>query len=196
MTDLLLPFVNRRIDESHEHIKQKADNEVWITDLTECPKKAEFRVKMPDYNLPTPSTIVGDFVHVGVLLWLREFYEAEIEKEITKEIDGWTIKGRIDAILEEGIVVEIKFMRASPERTALPHHVEQLRLYLWLTGLEKGVLLYVTPDGIYEHVITTPLKDEQVRMLLREEQTPRWDWECQYCSWSSFCEKKVRKERK
>jgi len=196
MSDLLLPFIDAKIQEAQRKIEEKAEDEVWITDLTECPRKAEFRVKMPDYNLPTPSTIVGDFVHVGVLSWLREFYDAEIEKEITKEIDGIKVKGRVDAILEEGIVVEVKFMRASPERTALPHHIEQVRLYLWLTEKEKGIILYITPDGIYEHPINVPYTDEQVKSLLAVQEIPRYDWECQYCSWSAFCEKKVRRERK
>jgi len=196
MSDLLLPFIDAKIQEAQRKIEEKAEDEVWITDLTECPRKAEFRVKMPDYNLPTPSTIVGDFVHVGVLSWLREFYEAEIEKEITKEIDGWRVKGRIDAVVNDQFIVEIKFMRASVEREPLPHHIEQVRLYLWLTGLEKGVLLYVTPEAVYEHEITIPYRDEQVAELLREKQIPRYDWECSYCNWSGFCERKVRRERK
>jgi len=196
MTDLLLPFVNQRINETQRKLEEKTEDERWVSELVECSKKSEFRLKLPEYDLPSPATMVGEFVHRGVLQWFEEYYEAEIEKEITKELDGWTIKGRVDAILDDKFLVEVKFMRASPEREPLGHHKLQLRLYLWLTDLEKGVLLYVTPEAIYEHTIDIPFTDEQVRMLLREEQTPRWDWECGYCSWSSFFEKKVRRERR
>jgi len=196
MTDFLLPFINRKIEESQQHLEEKAENEVWVSELVECSKKSELRLKMPYLDVPSPTTLVGQLVHLGAYVALRQFFDADYEVEAEKEIDGIKVKGRIDAILKEGIVVEVKFMRASVEREPLAHHVKQLRLYLWLTGLEKGVLLYVTPDGIYEHEIDMPLRDEQVRMLLQDQQAPRYEWECSYCPWSGFCEKKVRKERR
>jgi len=196
MTDLLLPFINQKIEEARRKLEEKQPHEIWITELVECQKKAHFRLAMPEFNLPNPATITGEFVHKGILAWLKHYYEARTEVEMEKELGGWLFKGRIDAILDDGTVVEVKFMRSSVERAPLEHHLEQLRLYLWLTGLEKGVLLYVTPEAVYEHVITTPFKDEQVIALLQDKRTPKYDWECGYCNWSSFCEKKVRRERR
>jgi len=147
-------------------------------------------------DTPNPATLTGHLVHLGTYAVFRQFFDADFEVETEREIDGIKVKGRIDVVLKEGIVVDVKFMRSSTERKPLEHHIEQLRLYLWLTELERGVLLYITPDGIYEHTVDVPYTDEQVRALLHEEQAPKWDWECSYCNWAGFCEKKVRRERK
>ena len=120
--------------------------------------------------------------------------EVEYEREVIVDNVSYIVKGRIDAIVGDN-VVEIKTSR-SDINIPHPHHVQQVRVYLWLTGLRRGLLVYLTPERIAEFYIETPASDGEIIDLIRSiiagEPAPRYSWECNYCAYSSLCPRKTR----
>ena len=64
----------------------------------------------------------------------------------------------------------------------------QVQLYLWLSGRERGVIIYVTPSKFREFEVYPEFEDdEDVAILVDEWLSPKYDWECNYCEFSSVC---------
>ena len=143
---------------------------------------------------------MGVLLHKGLVKFLSEqgIYDVLEEVEVKRKIGEWTVKGRVDAWLvkEDGeeIIVEIKTSRRD---VGIPyqHHIEQLKLYLWLTKVRKGLLVYITPDRITEYEVNTPATDEEVMMYIedfvKKARVPRFDWECKLCMWNNICNRKI-----
>lgn len=186
---------------------QKEKDTLYVTDLLRCPLKISFEEKYKELAMSqiyAPAAILGDLVHKGLESFGNiEDYKIHTEVEAKKEVQlleenrKITIKGRADIILEkengERIVVEIKSSRTDK---GLPHkhHMMQLQAYLWLFGIGKGILLYVTPDRITEFETTKPLDDVTILRLVQENlslsPSPRFSWECKYCTFSILCPNK------
>jgi len=172
-----------------QHIYGRDKNTIYATELVECPKKREFRKQLWFLELFNSATLVGELVHYGIEHLLKEiikdgYVEVEVERE--KSIDNFVIKGRIDAIVDD-VIYEFKFMRSIKGSLPLPHHVEQLQIYGWLTGLEEGYIVYITPSGLKEYFHELTYSDDNIRMLLMQKRVPRYEWECQYCAFSEYC---------
>ena len=191
--------LRKKLEEYLSHVKE--ENTLYVTDLVRCPLKNYYEKTYKELAMSevfTPSAILGDFVHAGLEDFIKNNFansqaEMDVEREILVNGRQIKIKGRIDALAEidgEKTVIEIKTARADK---GLPHehHKAQLQIYLWITGIKKGLLVYVTPDRITEYPINEPL-DEAVVIRLAEEtlkmsKTPRYSWECKYCVFSSVC---------
>lgn len=96
----------------------------------------------------------------------------EAEREITN-VDP-PIRGFIDAIVEidgERAVVEIKTTREEAFRarqttmTAMPQHMYQILLYLKLTGLKTGILLYENRNDLSMLAIRVDLDEENEAII-------------------------------
>lgn len=186
---------------------QKEKDTLYVTDLLRCPLKISFEERYKELAISqvfSPAAILGDLVHKGLeTLGSIEGYKINAEVEGKREIQlsdqnrKITIKGRADIILEkesgEKIIVEIKSSRSDK---GLPHkhHMMQLQAYLWLFGIGKGILLYITPDRIAEFETSTPLDDATIIKLVQQNlalsPSPRFDWECKYCIFSILCPNK------
>ena len=191
-------------NEFEKFISVKEENTLYVTDFVRCPLKnyyEKIHKELAKSGVFTPSIILGDFVHVGLEEFIKNnFANAQTEVDVEREIivNGRQIKiqGRIDALAEidgEKTVIEIKTTR-SDKGLPYEHHKAQLQIYMWMTGIKKGLLVYVTPDSITEYPINEPL-DEAVVIRLTEEtlkmsKTPRYSWECKYCVFSSICPSK------
>ncbi|MEM0173989.1 MAG: CRISPR-associated protein Cas4 [Sulfolobaceae archaeon] len=195
----------KKLEEYYSH--ERKENVFYVTDLTRCPLKVKFEQEYRELALSeifTPAGILGDLVHRGIQSSLNiEGYEAEVEVEKEKglEIEGksYIIKGRADIVLKsktnnETLIIEIKTARRDD---GLPqkHHILQLRLYLWLFEVNKGILLYVTPDRITEYIIEGALDTASVMRLVEENirlaPAPRYIWECSYCIFAKLCPNKA-----
>jgi len=175
--------------EREEHERQQ--NKIWITDLCRCPRKAEYEQRFPNLVQSfRPVYILGHLVHVGLQSILKTYKDVEIEAKGEKQLDDYTVVGRIDVLLGD-IGVEIKYSR---DDKYLPynHHVLQCKLYNWLFELDRTYLFYVTPDRIAEYEITERATDDQVLKLIRQTKAPRFDWECRYCEFSCICDVRKR----
>jgi len=183
-------IIKKEIEEDISKRKEKKENEIWVSDLISCKKKVEFYRKFPEMFIIEPKLYIGKFIHTGIQEVLKEIYEnVEIEKEVEKEIDGKIIKGRVDAILDDTIL-EIKYTSNTNLKEPYPHHIIQLKIYLWLTQKNKGKLIYITPNNLLEFDVDGEFKDEDIIELIKNEKSPMWDWECCYCPFKPLCSQK------
>ncbi|MEM0021144.1 MAG: CRISPR-associated protein Cas4 [Fervidicoccaceae archaeon] len=189
---LLKKFYIERLKDYNERISDmKNPKIIYVTDLTYCPLKRDYRREYTELSFQfEPYMILGDMVHRGIQEQLSDMgYEIEKEFSLDVNVDGelYTIKGRIDAYSPESIV-EIKTARSG---IGLPHehHMMQLKIYMKMTGVTKGTLIYVTPDRFAEYSVSSANIDlaELVRRHLSKEKVPLWNWECRSCIYSRFC---------
>jgi len=172
-----------------EHVKKRKPNEIYVTELTECPKKREFRKNLWFLETTKPSFIIGKLIHIGLQEFIRILFpdsKVETELEVSKLFENVLIKGRIDAIIDD-VVVEIKYARGIKGELPLLHHEEQIQVYGWLTGLTDGIIVYVTPDGVKEYELELTYNDNNIYRLLNDKRVPRYEWECSYCVYSNWC---------
>lgn len=196
LTDLIYKW---RISETINRLEKKLDNEIYVIDLIHCPLKYYYQKQYKELTIASainPVTILGELIHYGIeeiILKIFNMANVKIETEFVKEIevDGaiYIIKGRIDAIVDD-YIIEIKSSRSD---TFIPqtHHVIQTRIYLWLTGYRKAILLYITPNRIVQFDIDDPATNGEisdlVRGILYRSPIPRYPWECNYCIYSVLC---------
>ena len=176
-------------DEELEHIKTRKENEIYVTELVECPMKREFRKDLWHLEVTNPSLILGRLVHEGLELLVKQLFpdeEVKTEVEVERELDDKVIRGRIDAIVGDRII-EIKYMRGIKGDLPLEHHKYQLRLYKWMTGMRKGSIIYITPDGIKEYDEDKPVNNAEILQIIEDNRIPKYDWECKYCAFAKYC---------
>jgi len=183
-----IQFLLDRYEETKKRLEEKRDNEIWVTDLIGCKLKPYFARQHPIAISDNLSLLIGDLVHQGFLKWLAEKYNAKIEVEFERQFGQYVIKGRVDAIAN-GCIYELKYMREHNGDEPLEHHVRQVRLYMWLAGVKRGKLIYITNNRFCEYDIENPYHDSDVEVLLNTWDAPRYDWECKYCPYAFICEK-------
>lgn len=182
--DFLAKWIRRKVEEAKEH--KREPNVFWVTDLVRCDMKRSLELLLPPEIVSLfyikPQIIHGELVHAGTEAWF-----GVREEEVERQLGPYKVRGRPDVWLkDEGTVVEIKVVR--PEaKVPMDHHVLQLRIYMWLTGAKFGRLLYITHEWIKEYTVEDPLTDEGVLGLIEDRRSPRYDWECDYCPYKSFC---------
>lgn len=194
---------NYKVTEAKDKLKRKMENEIYVTDLVYCPLKYRYQREFVDIAIASsisPATLLGEFVHKGLEKLIQEvlgpaaMVAVEVERERDVVVDGvrYIVKGRVDMVVED-VVIEIKSGHGGLG-IPLAHHVLQARLYLWLTGLPKAVLLYVTRNRLAEFVVSEPSTDGEVSDLIRSlvsgRPAPRYTWECRYCPYSMLCPQK------
>lgn len=193
-----------RIDEASKRLEKKLDNEFYVTDLVYCPLKYRYQKlyrELAVISAISPAAILGELAHYGLEKVLVDLLgegnvktEVEYEKHVEVENTMYIVKGRVDAVIGD-YIVEIKTGRSD---ISIPqsHHILQTRIYLWLTGFRKALLLYVTQNRIAEYLVDTPASDGEISDLVRGILTglpaPRYAWECDYCTYSTLCPSKSR----
>lgn len=183
-------FIDLDIKERYAHSVFRQPNVIWVSELVQCCKKAQYYEKFPELYQMEPRFWLGKIVHMGFQEFLRKEYGAEIEVEYSKELGNIVISGRIDAIVKDW-VVEIKYTSDVYKNEPNDHHVKQVQLYLWLTGLEKGKLIYISPKKFMEFDVLEKPSDDEVLMYYDTWKSPRYDWECNYCPFSAICSNAV-----
>lgn len=191
-----------RVSDSARHAGERKPNELYVTDLVYCPLRYRYQAEYRELALASsfsPATLLGTLAHSGFGRVLEELFGDKVRLEVdygkSVKVDGdlYVVVGRVDAVVGD-TVVEFKTARSD---ASIPQeqHVLQVRVYLWLTGLRKGIILYATPDRVAEYEVQDPATDEEVARLVRETVTgrpaPRYQWECRYCAFSVICPRKV-----
>ncbi|BBL47846.1 CRISPR-associated protein Cas4 [Metallosphaera sedula] len=201
----------RRLNDKKAH--ERKENVIYVTDLLYCPLKPKLRERFRELTYAesyNPSTLQGSLIHESVERILREELNAEVEVPISKEIvigdQTYTILGRADAI-KDNVIIEVKTSRAD---VGIPRseHVLQVRIYLNLINSDPkwnnrsvqnrtyyGVLLYITPDRVTEFHIEDGISDDELSGLVQDflyaRDTPKQEWECEYCVFDRVCPNKV-----
>jgi len=164
---------------------------VYVTDLVSCSQKRAFRIMYPELTFKfDPTLLLGELVHIGLEEILKE-HGFECEKDFSKTISGYEVRGRVDAINDK-CIVEIKTARSDK---GLPHehHIAQLQIYLNMLERDVGILVYVTPDRIAEYVVNRDNIDVEtlLKQTVENIKHPRYEWECRYCIFSKICPYRV-----
>lgn len=171
---------------------------IFVTDLTRCPMKRIYSINYPELSfaeITNGRTLIGELIHSGIERLLKDILGDEITIESegvsrskTVEVDGkeYTITGRIDAIINGGIGLEIKW---TSNHNSLPTepHIDQASLYNWLYGFKYTILLYLTSEGIYEYEIDERMSEDEIVRRIKAERTPLYEWECEYCEYKEIC---------
>lgn len=186
ITEKLLEFMKKK----DEDLRGKTDeNTFLLTELLECPKKREFRRIIGYIEKTNPALILGSIIHEGLEEILKRVLKpgmllVEVEHEF--QLGNIKILAKPD-IMTEDYIVEIKYMRSIGGSLPLPHHWEQLQAYLALFEREKGYIVYITSDGLKEYEVEREWTIDNIYTVLNYKKTPRYDWECRYCSFAPFC---------
>jgi len=171
-------------------------NVVRVTELVQCLLKSWLE-RVHGY-LPSDKKLVvlvlGDDVHY---LMNARFPLGEGEVRVEKEYKGVRIRGRVDRILGDA-VLEFKTASRVP-LSPLDHHVDQLQLYLWLTGKERGFVVYVSKVNGDVKAFEVVRDEERVSELLdralilskclKEGVRPKPEpgWLCKFCEFRNKC---------
>jgi len=207
ITELLYRLQLEEFEEHYARLLSRPGT-VWVSALVLCPTRWRLMLRFPELAKADfrGSYALGRAAHLGVEQLLRDHaqdlgfskVETEVEVERRVTVDGASVllSGRVDALGLSGggrTVIEVKTARGD---YGLPHehHLLQLRIYMWMLGASRGVLLYLTPDRVAEYEVGEPLSEGEVadlvRGFLRGEPSPRYDWECGYCPYAPLCPRK------
>lgn len=171
-------------------------NLIYVTELTQCLRKSWYARAMgiPPADEKIVVLLLGDDVHY---LINSQFPLGEGEKSFEKEYNGVRVRGRVDRIVGSTIL-EFKTISRLPQEP-LPHHVEQMQLYFWLSDSSKGFLVYVAKTNGGIRVFEVERDEETIKMLLEkavmlsdslkkgEPPDPEKSWLCDYCEFRAQC---------
>jgi hypothetical protein len=99
-----------------------------------------------DYNLGMVLELgvkVEDLV--GQILQDHIDPDWKIERGVVVKQDGWS--GIIDFMLDERIPVEVKYSAQKPRPSIKENHIYQLCAYMYILGLNQGVVINITGNG-------------------------------------------------
>lgn len=188
-----------KVSETKRRLEEKRDNEIFVTDLIYCPLKYRYQKVYKELVLGTafsPVTLYGEIIHHGlekflVMLFGEDNIRIEVEYARNMYVDNniYIIKGRIDAIIED-CVIEIKSSN-SDKNIPHEHHITQTRIYLWISNLDRALLIYITPSRIAEYEVKGAVSNGELTDLIRSiivgQPAPRYSWECRYCIYAILC---------
>ncbi|MCD6198939.1 MAG: PD-(D/E)XK nuclease family protein [Deltaproteobacteria bacterium] len=200
----------------------RARTDIYVTDLTGCARKAYYNILFCANPPPTTHMIVGRLCHLGFQALLAsykdEFKElrnvlAEVDMQVPLN-DVWTLKGRVDLLVEvddEVHLIELKFSRSAAKNPDLKDmYVVQLNTYLgmfmqiqkpsvpvhgWLVIFDTGntklrieALRVEYNEAMYRETVNKAL---DIARAVEEQEPPKpepkADWECKYCPWRALC---------
>jgi len=194
--------VNRWIMKAMDNPKILSRDEIMVTEVAApCLRRSYYnRVRG---SLPSPSEFlksIGNDVHLKLQEVLRD-EGCDTEVSISIELDGFRLRGRIDALCEElgeKVVLEFKTANEIPEKP-YDSHVMQLQAYLLMLKLKKGYLIYLSRTNGRVKVFKILRDNKAVKKLierarqlykaltdLKPPATEKGPW-CQDCPFSHIC---------
>ncbi len=171
-------------------------NIVFVTELTQCLRKSWFNraFSSPPGDEKIVVLVLGDDVHY---LMNTQFPLGEGEYSVEKEYKGVIIKGRIDRVVGD-VIVEFKTASRLPDEP-YEMHLDQLQLYLWLSGRKRGFIVYVSKTNGKIKVFEIDRDDERIDILLEKALAfsnclkegkaplPEPGWLCKVCEYVEHC---------
>ncbi len=190
----------RRVWEKNRWVFTPPHNRIYVTEVTQCPLKAWLNrtIGGPTSKEKMVVLILGDDVHY---LLQNEFPLGLAEKSYEKKYGDITIVGRVDREMGD-VLLEFKTASRIPGK-ALSHHVDQMQLYFWLTGKERGFIVYVAKTNGQVKAFEVRRDEERISELLEraaelsrslakgKPPLPRLSeeekWQCRYCEFTDYC---------
>ena len=162
--DNILPMLIESLEE--EYSKPREGNHV--SDIVLCPRKTCYQkidpipLDMKSLNFFSSGRAIHESLQVLANRYPDRF---EIEKEVVSNTNADAITGHIDLYDKiEGVPIEAKSMRVKDITEPKPHHVDQLKAYMALTGSNHGILLY----QLLLHFEDKPWREYHITMSLEE----------------------------
>ena len=139
--------VNKWIMKAIDNPKILSRDEIMVTEAAStCLRRSYYnRVRG---SLPTPSEFlksIGNDVHLKLQEVLKQ-EGCDTEVSVNIELDGFKLRGRIDALCNErgeDVILEFKTANEIPEKP-YDSHVMQIQAYLLMLKLRKGYLIYLS----------------------------------------------------
>ena len=188
--------------------RRRTPNEIYVSDLTGCFRKAWFAVKFNASPAPSPAMVSGKLLHHvlrDVLPGDELFRGAEFEVECSVPVEGcsgWVLKGKADVATVDA-VFEFKFTRGLEYNRAHPAYYAQVSAYAFMLGKTKAYLCLVDRESWDVQVLEAePDVDlwnsmqAEAKLLvecLGKDEVPKLnsprlgDWECENCPWRVIC---------
>jgi len=180
--------------------RERAERELYVTDVTKCLKKAYYSILKP--TQATPSMIIGRLLHMALETLIERHINAFFEVSFALSLgNGWVLKGRCDMLMDNE-VYELKFVRNIENAKENASYYLQLQLYLYAFRAKKGYLVFINRDTLdIEAVEVEPdayvakklIEDAEYLAECIEKRTvpdrlsPRFADECEYCDYSDIC---------
>jgi len=161
-----------------EH-KPKTVGRYYPSEVGMCIRKLYYSYKFPKQIKPDLLKIfeVGDILHDFVVRVLRSEKNKDIEllsweMPFKLDVENFQISGRVDDLLVikvsgKTVLVEVKSCSfLNYVRKPQKHHVLQLQLYMYATGVHNGILLYVEKNTLQTKVFTIDFDELIVKEAL------------------------------
>lgn len=182
-------IINEELLKEEKHSK---DN-WWITDLSKCLRGAYYERQGLEPDTPITDRVrrifkVGKVFEEGITEIMKKREDLHLLPQERLELPEKHLTGKLDFSLTDNdnkkiAIVELKTMHSNGfwyrERegfTALPHHKEQLMMYMYLYGLKhdikpediEGIVVYISKDDLAMMEIITPYQEDIVKEALRK----------------------------
>ena len=121
----------------------------------------------------------------------------KFKKLTLPDMKNVVIVGSPDLVVEvdgKYIPVEVKWSISQAELRE--HYEVQAKLYAWLFDSEEARVVVFSPNGFAEYRVEA-FSDKEVEQIYADwlKKTPRWEWECRYCSAAHTCTARTQEKR-
>ncbi len=198
--------------------RQKVAGRYYPSEIGLCLRKTWYSYRFPSELKPELLKIfeVGNILHEFVVDVLKSDKNPEVDllkSEFPLRFDGngYIVSGRVDDLIlikEEGkeVLVEVKSTGdISFVDSASPHNKMQLQLYMHITGIKNGILLYIDKRNLQSKVFIIEYDEEEAKKImqrfdslhahLKDEKLPAPEarssaksvWQCKMCEFRDRC---------
>ena len=198
--------------------RQKVQGRYYPSEIGMCMRKLWYSYRFPAETDPELMKIfeMGNMLHDFVVKVMKSDKNPEVdllrsEFPLQLDGDGFLVSGRVDNLIlvkasGQEVLVEVK---SSGEigfvKEASPHNKMQLQLYMHVTGIHNGILLYIDKKNLQSKVFSVEYSEEEAKRiierfallhkLLQEGRLPEPEarkgkdttWMCKFCEFRDRC---------
>ncbi len=198
--------------------RAKTIGRYYPSEIGLCMRKLYYSYRFTSETDPELMKIfeVGNIMHDFVVKVMKSDKNPEVELVKSEfplrfDADDFVVSGRVDNLIlikADGrqVLVEVKstgevdFVKEAP-----PHNKMQLQLYMHITGIHNGILLYVDKKNLQSKVFTVEYDEEESKRIierfgtlhrsLQEGKMPEAEarkakettWMCKFCEFRERC---------
>jgi len=159
--------------------RQKTIGRYYPSEIGICMRKLWYSYRFPGETQPDLLKIfeVGNIMHDFVVRVLQSRKTPDIElvkSEFPLRFDGedFIVSGRVDNLIlikssGQEVLVEVKSVAdVSYVSEAAHHNKMQLQLYMFITGIKHGILLYLDKKNLQSKVFTVEYDEEETKRII------------------------------
>lgn len=200
--------------------KPKTVGRYYPSEIGSCLRKVWYSYKYPketDIELVKIFEL-GNMIHDFVTKVIESDKNPHVElleKELPllKDMKDFTISGRLDDLLmlkedDKKVLIEVKSTKSIDfTKEASRSHAMQLQLYMHITGVHNGIVLYIDKNNLKSKAFEINYDPEQSEEILKRfielniclvtnqlpldeaKRDPSLMWMCRFCEHSEMCDK-------